>query len=305
MRPFPRIVAAAVVLAAAGASQAQVVGGFGPRQGVAFQIRSGPYGSLTYVAGAYGFGFGPVYGPVPSWYYGWPGIPVVNNPFTVQPAISPPVVIQNIIQAPGAGPGPGRQGFIPPEFDPAPPAKPAAKAPKAAKVAVVPPPPPARVEVDEAPKKPLGRADADRLAEAGRKAFTAGQYGRALELFRRAVEIMPDEGSTHFLVSQAEFALGKYREAVAAITAGMAVRPDWPDARFVVRDLYWKSPEVFDDHLKALRQAVEAFPDDPGLLFLLGHQLWFDGKPDEARPLFQKAVALTKGQAPAAKFLAK
>jgi Tfp pilus assembly protein PilF len=307
MKPFPRSAAVAAVLLVTGASHAQFVGGFGQRNVVGFHVRNGPFSSFTYVAGGYGYGFGPIYGPVPSWYYGWPGIPVVTNPYVVQPAVTPPVVIQNIIQAPPVGgPPAGQQGFVPPELGPAPPAKPAARAPKvAAKVPVVPPPPPARVEVDEPARKPLGRADADRLAEAGRKAFTAGQYGRALELFRRAVEIMPNEGSAHFLVSQAEFALGKYREAAAAVAAGMAVRPDWPDARFVARDLYWKTPELFDDHLKALRQAVEAFPDDAGLLFVLGHQLWYDGKPDEARVLFQKAVALTKWQSPAAKFLAK
>jgi Tfp pilus assembly protein PilF len=301
MKPFPRIVAAAALLLVAGASHAQIVGGFGQRHVVGFHVRNGPFSSFTYVAGGYGFGFGPIYGPVPSWYYGWPGIPVVTNPYAVQP----PVVIQNIIQPPPAGgPPPVQQGFVPPELGPA--AKPALKAPKvAARVPVVPPPPPARIEVQEPAKKPLGRADADRLAESGRKAFTSGQYGRALELFRRAAEIMPNEGSVHFLISQAEFALGKYREAVAAITAGMTVRPDWPDARFVARDLYWKSPELFDDHLKALRQSVAAFPDDADLLFLLGHQLWFDGKPDEARPLLQKAVARTKGQTPAAKFVTK
>ena len=83
----------------------------------------------------------------------------------------------------------------------------------------------------------------------------------------------------------------------------MAVRADWPEARFVSRDLYWKKPDLFDEHLKALRQAVAAFPDDAGLAFLLGHQLWFDGKPDEARPLFQKA-GRGKGT-PAEAFLAK
>jgi hypothetical protein len=110
MKPFPRLATtAAVALLLAGTSHAQFVGGFGPRQAVGFQFRTGPYNSLTYVAGAYGYGFGPIYGPVPSWYYGWPGVPVVPNPIVVQP--TPPIVIQNIIQAGGL---PGRQVFVPP-----------------------------------------------------------------------------------------------------------------------------------------------------------------------------------------------
>lgn len=295
-----------LVLAFAGSGHAQIVGGFIKRPGVGIQVRSGPYNSLTYVAGAYGFGFGPIYGPIPSWYYGWPGIPVVNNPFLVPPTVTvPPIVVQNIIQAPGAA-VPAVGGFVPPEADvpaaapvkraPAP--KPAAKPAAPAKVIpVIPPDPPKAM-----PAAP-GRADADRIAEAGRKAFGDGQYGRALELFRKAAEITPNEPSTHYLVSQALFALGKYREAVDAIKAGAALRADWPNARFVSRELYWKKPEVFDDHLNALRQAAAEFPNDAALAFLLGHQLWFDGKRDEAKVLFQKAATLAKGQTPADLFL--
>ena len=80
----------------ASVSHAQFHGGFGQRSGVAFQVRNGPYSSFTYVAGSYGFGFGPIYGPIPSWYYGQPGIPIVNNPFVSQPNIT----INNIVQAP-------------------------------------------------------------------------------------------------------------------------------------------------------------------------------------------------------------
>src|SRR3954468_16155134 len=239
MRPFPPIAAAAALLLVAGSSQAQIVGGFGHRQSVGVHVRTGPYNSLIYVAGAYGFGFGPIYGPVPSWYYGWPGVAFAPNAILVQPSF-PPVVVQNIIQAPGVvAPGPERQVFVPPEFDP-PAAKPA-KPPKPAARAVVPVLPP------DPPKPPalVGRAGADRVAEAGRKAFADGQYGRALELFRRAAEIMPNEPSNHYLIAQAEFALGKYREAGTAIATGMAVRPDWPEARFVSRDLYWKKPDLF------------------------------------------------------------
>lgn len=279
----------AALFLVAGSAQAQFRGGYsyGQRQNVFFQVRTGPYSSFTYSAGGYGYGYGygSIYGPVPSWYYGYPGIPIVNNPIQVQQ----PIVINNIIQAPPALPAPAvppRPPVIPAEFD-----RVAVPAPK--------PPPPAPKKRVEPAKPLLGQPDADRVAEAGRKAFVDGQYGRALELFQRVATITPDEPSVYFLISQAQFALGKYREAVTAIAAGMSLRVDWSDARFVSRDLYWKKPAVFDDHLHALRQAVEAFPDDPGLLFLLGHELWFDGKRDEARLLVLKARKLGKSPAEA------
>jgi Tetratricopeptide repeat len=288
MRPSPWIAAAAILLTAA-SSQAQVIvpiqARFGGQTSIFIQPRVGPVYGTSYVNGG-GFGFGPGYGLSPFWYgRGW--------------YPSPPVIVQNIIQAPPPVPlypGPVREPLIPPEFDPPP--RPVAKAP-------VPPKPPVRVEVELPPKRALGRADADRLVEAGRRAFADGQYGRALELFRKAADITPNEPSAQYLVSQAYFALGKYREAVAAIAAGMALRADWSQARFNSRDLYWKKPALFDEHLAALRQAATAFPDDPVLQFLLGHQLWFDGQPEEARPFILKARALGKEQTPAEGFVLK
>lgn len=292
MRPSFRIaitIAALVIFTST--SEAQFRGGFGQRQATFFHVRNGPLSSFTFASS--GYGYGSIYGPVPIWYYGPAGLPFVNNPYTVQP----PVVIQNIVQVPvaAAPDAPARPPVVPAEFD-----MPRKPAPKAAKP--LPPAPPPLI-VPEPPKAmPLGRANADRIAEAGRKAFADGQYGRALELFRRAAEITPNEPSAHYLVSQALFALGKYRESVAAIAAGMALRADWPDARFTSRDLYWQKPAVFDEHLKSLRQAAEQFPADASLLFLLGHQLWFDGKREEAKVLILKARELGKDQTPADAF---
>jgi len=298
MRPCLGLAVVAGVLIFAESSQAQFVGGFATRQSAYFQIRSGPFGGFTYAARSYGYAYGPIYGAVPMWYYGYPGIPIINNPVQIQP----PIVIQNIIQAPGAvAAAPVRGAIPPPEFEPAPPPKaPAPKAPKAVK----PPPAPIPPIILPDPKAagPLGRADADRIVETGRKAFSDGQYGRALEFFRKAADITPAEPSVHFVISQAYFALGKYRESVAAIGMGIALRADWHEARFNSRDLYWKKPELFDDHLKALRDAVAAFPADAEVLFLLGHQLWFDGKHAEAKPLILKARALGAGATPADAF---
>jgi hypothetical protein len=290
MRPSPWIAAAATLLIA-GTAPAQVVipiqARFGRQTSIFIQPRVGALGGFGYYSDSAGFGLGPAYGAAPFWYGpGW---------YRYSP---PPVIVQNIIQTPPPIPlvtGPVREPVIPAEFDPPP--KPVVRAKAPVKL-------PPRVEVEAPPKRAVGRAEADRIVEAGRKAFADGQYGRTLELFRKAADITPNEPSAHYLVSQAYFALGKYREAVAAIAAGMALRADWSEARFNSRDLYWKKPAVFDDHLAALRQAAIAFPDDPALQFLLGHQLWFDGKPEEARPFLLKARAGGK-DTPAEAFVLK
>jgi Tetratricopeptide repeat len=148
-------------------------------------------------------------------------------------------------------------------------------------------------------------ADADQRIEDGRTAFARGEYGRALEQFRQAVMIAPAESTGYFLLSQAQFAIGKYDEAVVSIKLGLELRSDWPMSRFDSRAPYKLNGAAFDFHIRNLRAALDAAPDDLRLLFLLGVELWFDDKRDEARPLFQKAARLARDPAPILTFLGK
>ena len=304
MRPSLRTAAAAVVLvltASEASAQYWYPPGYKPKT-VVVSIPYGPFGRLNLPATV--FQRTPVPpGLYPPWYYG----PIVPVPVPV-PSPQPPVIIQNNVNPPAVAAEnvPGGKGGFPNEFDPTPPKAGGKNPPKNGRAAGK---PPAKAEVGAAipnvPKqapKLAPVAEADRVAEAAKKAFADGQYGRALELFRRAVVITPQDASAHFNVAQTAFALGKYRDAVEAIKAGVALRPDWADARFVARNLYSKKPAAFDDHLKALREAVTAFPEDPTLLFLLGHQLWFDNKVAEARPFLQKALDFGKDRTPAGSF---
>ena len=79
------------------------------------------------------------------------------------------------------------------------------------------------------------RVEADRQIESGREAFANGEYGRALECFRRAVAVLPDEASAWFLLAQTQFAVGKYDAAIASIGTGLKVEPEWPGWRLSSR----------------------------------------------------------------------
>lgn len=299
-----RAIAIAAVVASTSSASAQYVPGpgmpgtNGTRIVAGLQPKRGAFGQITYVATiqAQRSGILPFYGQLPPLWF-----PPQYIPVPVVPPQQPPVIIQNIVQAPATPPAANRGPAIPNEFDPAPPKGKAGIARGPAPAPMV--QPPAAAVAAPAARVP-NRADADRAVDAGRKAFADGQYGRAGELFARAAAISPDDAAARFLMSQAYFAVGKYREAVAAIATGVQVAPDWAAKRFQVKDLYWKAPNLYADHIKALRDSLTAFPDDPLLHFLLGHQLWFEGKKDEAVALFQKAQTLGKDQSPAAVFLA-
>jgi thioredoxin-like negative regulator of GroEL len=126
------------------------------------------------------------------------------------------------------------------------------------------------------------------LVRAGRRAFAAGESGRAAEIFRLAIATAPEIGSAYFLLAQAQLALGKYHDAVASIHQGLAKQPDWPTAGPPLSELYAGDAGALAEHERQLDEAAAARPDDPALDFLRAYVRWFDGRRDEARALFRQ-----------------
>jgi tetratricopeptide (TPR) repeat protein len=145
------------------------------------------------------------------------------------------------------------------------------------------------------PKADPGEENA-RLVELGLVAFGAGEYGLAAQRFRQATQVEGRLVRAYFLLAQAEFALGKYRDAVATVHAGMKLgKLQWPLLIVQPRvDIYKDRAADFDAHLKRLDAAVTTQPNNATLLFLMAHQLWFDGQRKDALALFQRAKPLTK-----------
>jgi hypothetical protein len=180
-----------------------------------------------------------------------------------------------------------------------------------------PPAPPEKL-VPPAKEKPVGKprdlplpgprpaatpkAEHERLVQLGKDAFAAQQYGRAAERFRQALAA-DDQAPAHFLLAQAEFTLGKYFDAVDALEAGLKLDPNWPTAPFHPQALYGPDGDDFTEQLQRLQNALARHPDDPVLLFLYAYQLWFDGRRNEALPLFQRAAAVAADKAAIEKFL--
>lgn len=130
----------------------------------------------------------------------------------------------------------------------------------------------------------------ERLLMLGREAFAVQERGRALHRFRQAVALRPGEPLGQALLAQTLFSLGKYTEAVETIQTLMRLDPDWENTKFRPLELYGPNPADWPENLRTLEAAVQAAPEDPVLLFLYAHQLWLDGRQDEAMPLFQKAA---------------
>ncbi len=251
-------------------------------------------------------------------YYGYPYYPAGVSRVTVVQVVSPPPTVMvappAVAQADRAPARPAEE-VVPPDAKPMPgdggfrPVRPPMVAPAPA-VPPVPPvnPPPKekpKPPVEEKPKEPPvpqpprpprpeadPRAESARQRQLGQDAFAAGEYGRAAQRFRQATRVNPTDSLAYFLLAQAEVALGKYDAAVAAIQDGMPLDPDWPSSPFRPVTLYGDNVTDLPEHLQALEDALTRHTDDPALLFLTAYVLWFDGRRDEARPLFERAAAV-------------
>jgi tetratricopeptide (TPR) repeat protein len=137
----------------------------------------------------------------------------------------------------------------------------------------------------------------------GREAFALQEYARAQRRFQQAVDAAPQDALPYFLLAHAQFALGKYQEAVVSIGAGIRLRPDWPTAGFRPIELYGMNQADYADHLKRLKEALASYPNDPFLVFLNAYQLWFDNRQWEARSLFERARTLAPDPGPSERFL--
>jgi Tetratricopeptide repeat len=249
-----------------------------------------------------------------SSYYGYPYYPVGVSRVTVVQVVTPPRVVvappagadaergpagprPEVVEPPDEKPMPGNAGGFQPVRPPMPP--PPKEKPKEKPKEPPPPekpkePPPA----PEPPRPPRPAADpgaeSARQRELGQDAFAAAEYGRAAQRFRQAIHVQPNAALPYFLLAQAEVALGKYDQAVSAIQAGMRLEPDWPSVSFRPVTLYGDNVTDLPEHLQALEDALGRQPDDPALLFLFAYELWFDGRRDEARPLFERAAVFDK-----------
>lgn len=129
--------------------------------------------------------------------------------------------------------------------------------------------------------------------------FSAGEFLEANTRYRKAVAAAPELADPHFRQGYALMAAGRWRLAADAIRRGLKLDPDWPRSGFSNAELYAGHPEMKTEHLEKLAEAAEAEQQDVDRLFLLGVVLHFDGRPDRARPFFERAQQLTGGNDPA------
>jgi hypothetical protein len=320
MRPAAGLLGLVLALTAVAEARAQTVlvpipvdgAAFGGSRGLGFSYHRRSVSVSGYLSSGWGGSYGPSYVIVSP--YGPPTSRVTINYYAPRPLVLAPVdddvagVDLDLIKPPRSLPPRQAPAPRPPEPQPELPGVDVSvprktvrpDEPEPEKKAKPEPPPPKPRPPAPAPPQEEPRDESGRLIQLGLEAFARQEYGLAARRFEQAAVADPAAPLSHFLQAQAQFALGKYRDAVASIHAGMRLRAGWPQAPFRPRLQLYKDREAdLDTHLKRLETVLDKNPEQPVFLFLLGYELWFDGRRAEALPLFQRA----RGAAPDPTFI--
>ena len=128
-----------------------------------------------------------------------------------------------------------------------------------------------------------------RLVSLGLLAFNAGEYGLAAQRLHQATASDPTSARAYLLLAQAQAVLGRFEHAVKSIEAGMRRQANYAVSGFVPRTELFKGGEAdWDAERKLLENLHKKEPKNPVFLFLLAHQMWFDGERPAATKLFQQ-----------------
>jgi tetratricopeptide (TPR) repeat protein len=130
----------------------------------------------------------------------------------------------------------------------------------------------------------------------GYMCVTAGNFKRALDLFRKAITIKPDFAEAHCNLGATFWRNGQIPEAIAAFREAIKVQPDFGRAHYCLgQALNDNSPE----EIAAYREAIRIEPDFAPAYSNLGATLYANGQFAKAIAAFREAVRIKPNFAPA------
>jgi tetratricopeptide (TPR) repeat protein len=161
--------------------------------------------------------------------------------------------------------------------------------------------------VGETQTRPAGTATLRAVAEflaLGDRAFRVGRYSDAVYAYAKAVELAPDDGVLHLVLSDALFATGDYRYCAFALRRALELDPALVES-VVDKHGFYGDPSEFDRQIALLeRYVADHFVDDDARLVLAANYL-FANRPAQASDLLASAFSLAVRESPAGQVLFK
>ena len=139
------------------------------------------------------------------------------------------------------------------------------------------------------PPEPTAAESAQKVFEAARDSFKAGDYARALSLADQALVQLPNDPTLHEFRAQCLLAAKRYDEAAAAAYAVLSAGPGWDWATMI--NLY-PDIDAYTNQLRALEAYVSEKPDSAPGQFLLAYLYMVQGDKPAAAQRFATVARL-------------
>lgn len=158
---------------------------------------------------------------------------------------------------------------------------------------------------------PVLGPSADGSFEAGLSLYEQGRYEEAIEQFKRALDIDPEHAQSYLYLGRSLFNLGRWLEAVSYLrSAYLRVPPDQQNELVgeLLDSMLNGALELlqkgnFVNAIALLKEALRLEPDssrakeDLGeVLMAFGHQLFSDGRFNDAIDAYSQSLDLTPGK---------
>ena len=112
--------------------------------------------------------------------------------------------------------------------------------------------------------KGLGLEDYEKTAEhwffLGAAYYESGRYEVAIEAWKQAIRIDPDNSDTHYNLGLVYYESGMYKEAIEACKQAIRIKPDFADAHNNLGLSYYNSGK-YKEAIEAYKQAIRIDPD--------------------------------------------
>lgn len=130
----------------------------------------------------------------------------------------------------------------------------------------------------------------ERPFEVARAAYYARDFVAALQYAEQALAIAPRDTAVHEFRALCLFALGRYREAAAAMHSLLATGPGWD---WTTVSAFYSSPDLYGAQLRELELAARR-TNTPDLNFLLAYHYLIVDQTDAAVPALRKVVRMER-----------
>ena len=132
-------------------------------------------------------------------------------------------------------------------------------------------------------------ATAEEARRAGIALYDTGEYEKAIEAFKRAVQLAPDSEESHYRLGLAYGSLGRYKEAVEAYNRAVRINPDYAAVYQNLGHAY-SNLSQYSKAITAFRKAIQFAPDDVQTYFALGNAYFDSGKAEKAILTYEAAI---------------